>query len=185
MTAAGVIRGCEALIDGVGRAVSWVSLGLVLVMAGNVLLRYGFSTGSVAMQELEWHLMSPIALLGMSYAIQHEGHVRVDVLYGRMSPGAKRVIDVISFLLVAIVAALLVKISIPYVMLAHRLNEGSPNPGGLPWRFLLKSFIPLGFALLFIQSVAAMARVIALPDTLPASATAAASARISSQGTPA
>ncbi|UEM24681.1 TRAP transporter small permease subunit (plasmid) [Skermanella mucosa] len=172
MTGAGAIRACELLVEGIGRAVSWVSLALVLVMAGNVLLRYGFSTGSVAMQELEWHLMSPLALLGMSYAIQHEGHVRVDVLYGRMPALAQRIIEALSFLLVAVVAALLVKLSIPYVMLAYRLGEGSANPGGLPWRFLLKSFIPLGFALLFIQSLAGMARAVALPRprSLPHSA---------------
>ncbi|WP_207480016.1 TRAP transporter small permease subunit [Arenibaculum pallidiluteum] len=160
MLNASLVRGCELLVEGIGRAVSWVSLGLVLVMAGNVLLRYAFHTGSVAMQELEWHLMSPIAMLGMSYAIQHEGHIRVDVVYSRLPPGLQRIIEIVSYTMVAVVAALLVKLSIPYVLQSYAVGETSPNPGGLPWRFVLKGFIPLGFALLFVQSVGAALRTL-------------------------
>ena len=77
--------GIDRFIDLVGRATSWLALGLALVMGSNVLLRYGFSIGSIAMQELEWHIMVPICVFGISYALLHGEHVRVDVLFQYLS----------------------------------------------------------------------------------------------------
>ena len=75
----------DAFIDLVGRVTAWSSFALAIVMAGNVLLRYVLHTGSVWSQELEWHLMAPICLFGMSYALRHGEHVRVDVLFAGFS----------------------------------------------------------------------------------------------------
>jgi TRAP-type mannitol/chloroaromatic compound transport system permease small subunit len=146
------------LIDRIGRITAWCSLAIVLVMAYNVLLRYFFRTGSVAMQELEWHLMAPICMLGLSYAILKDGHVQVDILYGRFPPRLQAIIQFVSCVLVVIVVAILLKLSIPYVMQSYNIGEGSPDPGGLPRRWILKAMLPAGFALLLIQSVAAMLR---------------------------
>ena len=118
-------------IDRVGRITGWCAFALVLVMAFNVLLRYMFRTGSVAMQELEWHLMAPICMLGLSYAILHDGHVKVDILYGRFSPFVQKVIDLVSMLLVVTVVAILFWLSIPYVEQSYVIGEKSPDPGGL------------------------------------------------------
>ena len=82
----------DRFIDRVGRVTSWCAFALVCVMSFNVLLRYMFRTGSVAMQEMEWHLMAPICLLGLSYALLHDGHVKVDILYGRFSLRAQRIV---------------------------------------------------------------------------------------------
>lgn len=157
---AALARACEAVVDSCGLVSSWCSLAIVLVMAFNVLLRYAFSAGSVAMQELEWHLMAPIALLGMSYAILKDGHVRVDVVYARMSPRYRQAINALSHLLVLIFAAIMVLLSAPYVEQSFRIGEVSPDPGGLPHRYLLKSMIPLGFILLGIQAAGAALRAI-------------------------
>ncbi|MBP7065493.1 MAG: TRAP transporter small permease subunit [Ferrovibrio sp.] len=129
-------------------------------MAFNVLLRYGFHTGSVAMQELEWHLMAPVSLLCMAYAIKHEGHVRVDILYGRFSPHWQRIIEFISCLCAVALCAIIIKLSYGYVEQSYRIGEGSPDPGGLPYRFILKSMIPAGFTLLLLQSLAASLRAL-------------------------
>src|SRR4051812_11019018 len=134
MRTAALGRAADALdwfIDRIGRITGWCSLAIVLVMAFNVLLRYLFRTGSVAMQELEWHLMAPICMLGLSYAILKDGHVQVDILYGRMPERAKRVIDFISTVLVVAVVFILLKLSIPYVEQSYRIGERSPDPGGL------------------------------------------------------
>lgn len=157
---AALARACEAVVETCGLVTAWSSLALVLVMAGNVLLRYAFHTGSVAMQELEWHLMAPIALLGMSYAIHKEGHVRVDVLYARQSWRYRGTVDAISHLLVLTMAIIMVWLALPYVEQSFVIGEKSPDPGGLPYRFLLKSLIPLGFVLLGIQALAAMLRAL-------------------------
>lgn len=159
-------------IDRVGRITGWCAFGLVCVMSFNVLLRYMFRTGSVAMQELEWHLMAPICLLGLSYALLHDGHVKVDILYGRFSPKLQRLVDVVSMLLVCAVVAFLIYVSIPYVMQSYSIGETSPDPGGLSHRWMLKALLPLGFLLLLIQSVAAFLRALiayqAASDAAPA-----------------
>ncbi len=149
----GIARGIDATVDVIGRIAAWACFALVLVMAGNVLARYGFATGTVWAQELEWHLMSPIALIGMSYALRHGEHVRVDVLYGRFRPRTQAVIDVLSALAAIVVAALIIHFSLRYVGQSFAQNEGSANPGGIPYRWALKALIPVGFALLALQSV--------------------------------
>lgn len=144
----------DVFIDRVGRITGWCAFALVVVMASNVLLRYLFRTGSVAMQELEWHLMAPICLLGLSYALLHDGHVRVDILYGRFPERVRRLIDLVSMVLILILTAILIHLSIPYVEQSFRIGEKSPDPGGLTHRWIVKAMLPAGFALLFVQSMA-------------------------------
>ena len=86
----------ERCVDLIGRATSWLALVIVVLMAINVLLRYTFSEGSVWAQELEWHLLSPLILFGMSYALLHGEHVRVDVLYAGFSERNKLRVDLLS-----------------------------------------------------------------------------------------
>jgi TRAP-type mannitol/chloroaromatic compound transport system permease small subunit len=150
----------DTVIDRIGRVTGWCSLAIVLVMAFNVLLRYFFRTGSVAAQELEWHLMAPICMLGLSYAILKDGHVQVDILFGRFPPRLQRIIEFVSTVLVVIVIAILLKLSIPYVMQSYNIGEKSPDPGGLTHRWIVKAMLPAGFALVLIQSVAAMLRAL-------------------------
>lgn len=144
----------ERFIDFIGRCTSWLALVIVVLMAGNVLLRYLFHTGSVWSQELEWHLLAPLILFGMSYALLHGEHVRVDILYARFSPRNKIVVDLVSALLCIAISALVIWLSLNYVRQSFVIMEGSPDPGGLPYRFILKSLIPIGFALLIVQCIA-------------------------------
>ncbi|WP_430395912.1 TRAP transporter small permease subunit [Ferrovibrio sp.] len=153
-------RKLDFVVEHCGRLASWTGFALVLVMAFNVLLRYGFRTGSVAMQELEWHLMAPVSLLCMAYAIKHEGHVRVDILYGRFSPKMQQVVEFISCLAAVALCLIVIKLSYGYVEQSYRIGEKSPDPGGLPYRFILKAMIPAGFALLLLQSLAASCRAL-------------------------
>jgi TRAP-type mannitol/chloroaromatic compound transport system permease small subunit len=150
----------DTLIDRIGRVTGWCSFAIVVVMAYNVLLRYLFRTGSVAMQELEWHLMAPICMLGLSYAILKDGHVQVDILFGRFAERVQHLIRFLSTVLVVGVIAILLKLSIPYVMQSYNIGEQSPDPGGLTHRWVVKSMLPIGFALLLIQSIAAMLRAL-------------------------
>jgi len=144
----------DALSDVVGRGAAWLVLAIVLLMVGNVLLRYLFDTGSVWSQELEWHLLAPLALAGMSYAQRHGEHVRVDVLYARYGARGQAAVDLLAALLGLAFALFIVKVSLPYVQAAWSIDEGSPDPGGLPHRWLLKGLIPVGFALYALQSLA-------------------------------
>ncbi|MBY0613252.1 MAG: TRAP transporter small permease subunit [Beijerinckiaceae bacterium] len=150
----------DRVIDGIGRVTGWCAFALVLVMSSNVLQRYVFHTGSVALQELEWHLMAPICMLGLSYAILKDGHVQVDILYGRFPERLKRLVDLVSCILVVLVVGFLLKLSIPYVLQSYSIGESSPDPGGLSHRWMLKAMLPLGFILLLVQSLAAMLRAV-------------------------
>jgi TRAP-type mannitol/chloroaromatic compound transport system permease small subunit len=144
----------ERFVDRVGQAVSWLALVIVALMSVNVVLRYLFSVGSVWAQELEWHLLVPLILFGSSYALRHGEHVRVDIVYGRLSSRTKVMVDLLSSLLVIAISALFIWFSLHYVQQAYVIDEGSPDPGGLPHRYLLKALLPVGFALLLAQGVA-------------------------------
>jgi TRAP-type mannitol/chloroaromatic compound transport system permease small subunit len=144
--------GIDALIDAIGRITAWSSLALAAVMAGNVLLRYVFHTGTVWSQELEWHLMAPICLFGMSYALRHGEHVRVDIVFAGLSRKSKDFVEFVSALLLMAFSLIVIWLSISYVMQSWWIGEGSANPGGVPARYILKSLIPLGFALMFMQA---------------------------------
>ena len=108
--------GIDRFTDLVGRTTSWLALGLALVMGANVLLRYGFSIGFIWAQELEWHIMVPICLFGMSYAMLHGEHVRVDVLFASFTPRNKHLVDVITAILCMLFSLIVIKLSLHYVM---------------------------------------------------------------------
>ena len=146
--------GIDTFIDAIGRITAWSSFALALVMGGNVLLRYGFNTGSVWSQELEWHLLAPLVLIGMTYALNKGDHVRVDVLYARYSPRGQALVDFIAALLAIGMAVFVIRYSIPYVQQSLSIGEVSADPGGLTHRWLLKGLIPLGFALFALQAAA-------------------------------
>lgn len=145
----------DGAIGAIGRITAWTTFALVAVMATNVLLRYLFSTGSVWAQELEWHLMAPICLFGMSYVLGHGEHVRVDILYARFGPRTRHAVDLFSATVTIALAVIVIELSSRYVGQSFRIGEGSANPGGIPYRFILKSLIPVGFALLLVQASAA------------------------------
>jgi TRAP-type mannitol/chloroaromatic compound transport system permease small subunit len=158
----------EGVVRVFGVLAAWICVALVLLVAGDVFARYLFRTGAVWAQELQWHLISPIALFGMSYALLSGEQVRVDVLFERMSPTLQRIVEVIGGLLILMLGLLLILLSLPWVEMSYVRGEGSPNPGGLPYRFLLKSLIPLGFGLLAIQGLAhALRHAFALPPKAP------------------
>jgi TRAP-type mannitol/chloroaromatic compound transport system permease small subunit len=150
----GLAARIERAIDWVGRCTSWLALAIVALMSVNVVLRYLFSIGSVWAQELEWHLLVPLILFGSSYALLHGEHVRVDILYGKFSEKNKKYVNLFSALLVIAISALFIWFSLHYVEQSYVIDEGSPDPGGLPHRYLLKGLLPLGFALLLAQGIA-------------------------------
>lgn len=146
--------GIDAFIDAIGRITAWSSFALAAVMGGNVLLRYVFNTGTVWSQELEWHLMVPICLFGMSYALRHGEHVRVDVLFAGFTQKSKNFVELLSALILMAFSLIVIWLSINYVLQSWSIGEGSANPGGVPARYILKGMIPLGFALMFVQAFA-------------------------------
>jgi len=152
-----LICGIELFIEKTGRAISWLVLAMVLLICYDVAMRYLFQQGSVALQELEWHLFALLFLLGGAYTLKHDAHVRVDVLYQSryVSDNSRAWITILGTLLFLFPFCLLIVItSWPFVENAFFYNEGSPDPGGLPYRFILKSAILIGFAMIMLQGIA-------------------------------
>ena len=150
-------RWIENLSEWTGRLSAWLIPALVLLIAYDVLMRYLFHSGSVALQELEWHLFALVFLLGAAYTLKHDQHVRVDVLHHMawFTPRTKAWVDLFGTLVFLLpLCLLIIHASWPFVVNAYHYAEGSPDPGGLPWRFALKAAIPIGFTLLALQGVA-------------------------------
>lgn len=153
------VQRVEALIDGIGRATLYLTLIMIALVATNVLLRYSLSFGSVWAQELEWHLLAAVILFGMSYSLQRGDNVRVDVFYANFSPRRKFIVNVISNLLLLVIALIFIKLSVAYVAQSYSITESSPDPGGIPLRWIVKSLIPVGFGLIALHAVAATLRL--------------------------
>ena len=153
-----MLKATERFIDVVGRATSWLALAIVVLMATNVVLRYLFSYGSVWSQELEWHLLAPLILFAIAWAMQKGEHVRVDVAYTHFSARNKALVNIVSAVLCLAIAVLVVYLSLKYVQQSYVIDEKSSDPGGLTHRWVLKALIPLGFVLLALQSVAEIAK---------------------------
>lgn len=142
----------------IGLVFSWLVFAIILLMAVNVILRYSLSLGSVWAQELEWHLLVPLILLVMSWGVQSGDIARIDVYYADFSPAKKLMVDLLASGLTAMVCLLVIWFSLGYVEQSFSIMEQSPDPGGIPYRWVIKAFIPLGFFILLLQSAASFVR---------------------------
>lgn len=143
----------------VGTVVSYVAGLLVVVIFSDVAMRYMFNISYVFTQELEWHLFGFVFLMGAGYTLMRNAHVRVDIFYARLSARGKAWVDLVCSLAFLFPGCyVVIKTSIPFVITAFLTGEGSPDPGGIPHRFILKTCIPLGFMLFAMQGVSLFLR---------------------------
>lgn len=154
-----VIRQIEQVTEGAGLLGAWVLPVLVIVVVGNVILRYGFGLGLVELEELQWHLNAVTVMLCLAYAYRHDAHVRVDVLRDGWTKRRRAWLEAVGI----IIFLLPFTIGIGYFawgsfLYSWSVNEGSPMPSGLPMRYLVKLLLFVGFALLIAQALAALAR---------------------------
>ena len=148
-----------------GKCVSLLVIRLVFIVGYDVSMRYLFNSGSVAIQELEWHLFSIIFLFGSAYTLKHNEHVRLDILYNSklINERMRLWFDVLGTLIFLLPFCVLIIISAwPFVMQAYIHAEISPDPGGLPGRWLIKAAIPIGFFMLLIQGISELLKKVCL-----------------------
>lgn len=151
----------ENISEWTGRLTAWLVLAMVLLISYDVAMRYIFNSGSVALQELEWHLFALVFLLGAGYTLRHDEHVRVDIFYraARLNDRHRALIDLFGGLFFLLPFGLAIIVSAwPFVHNAYLYSEGSPDPGGLPYRWILKAGILAGFGLLLLQGIADIIR---------------------------
>lgn len=153
-------RVVDRFIGWVGEVASALWLVLVLVIVVQVVARYAFGTGSIAMEELQWHLYAIGFMLGLSFTDMRERNVRIDVLAERFSQRKRLWIEMFGLVLLFLPFTIFVMwAAIPFFWSSYQLNETSAAAGGLPYRWFLKSFIVTAFALLVLVGLSRLTRV--------------------------
>ena len=151
---ASIVTFIDNLNNNIGKGVSWLSGILVIVVCYDVFTRYFLRKSSVAVQEMEWHIFAVLFLIAAAYALKEDSHVRVDVLYTHLPPRGKAFINLLGCIVFLIpFAILIIWTSKGFVSMSWAIQETSPDPGGLPYRFLLKAMIPTGFVLVLLQGI--------------------------------
>ncbi|MCB0355309.1 MAG: TRAP transporter small permease subunit, partial [Bdellovibrionales bacterium] len=139
---------------------------LVFLTVEQVIARYFFQASSVALQELEWHLFGAAIMLSLAHTLKIEGHVRVDFLYGKFSSSVKNAINSLGLFLLIPTCFYLSLFCFEFALDSYQVDtvapspylpwvirgESSPDPGGLPARWLLQVTIPIGLVLLALQA---------------------------------
>ena len=164
-------RFIDALNEKIGLAVSWALMAAVLICSGNALIRYTFNISSNGWLEIQWYLFSTVFLLGASYTLRRNEHVRIDVIAGRFSKRTQVWIDLFGFVFFLLpMTGIILYLAMPYALLSLQSQEVSSNAGGLIlWP--AKALIPLGFFLLSLQGISeTIKRIGYLRGLVPASA---------------
>ncbi|WP_324732948.1 TRAP transporter small permease subunit [Pseudomonas paeninsulae] len=156
------------LIVAIGQASAWLWLAVLLVVLSNVFSRFVLARGSIALEELSWHLFGAAMMLALAYAVVRDDHVRVDVLREKFSLRLQAQIELAGIVLLALpVIGLMIDSLIPYAYTAFIYQEHSQAPSGLPYRFLFKSVLPLGLILVAIALVSRASRCSTLLFNFP------------------
>ena len=148
----------DRMIQKIGHLIAWSYVLLVLIIITQVVLRKGFSSGLIIFEELQWHLYAVGVMFGLSYAQTTNSHIRVDLFYSHFRAKTKNIIEILSilFMVLPFIAVIFIH-SLDFVAESYRINEHSESPSGLPFRWLIKSVIPLSMGLLsprcFISSL--------------------------------
>lgn len=179
----GCARGLDRLASGAGQLLGWFTLAMVLMQSAVVLLRYGFSGGSVALQDSVVYLHGAAFMLGLAYALYADAHVRVDVFYRNMSARGKAWVNAVGALVFLLPLCTFIAVgSWHFAAASWAVHEGSSSAGGLPGVYLLKSLIPLAATTLALAGLAQFFRALAQlmqvePATPPPAPTRKRSAR--------
>lgn len=149
----------DKIIVTAGDLASWLWPILVAVTVAQVILRYGFGQGSIMFEELQWHIYAVGFMIGLSYCADVDRHVRVDVIAEKWSPRTRGWIELAGLAFFLVPFAVIVAIEgVPYAKSAFDFGEVSAAPGGLPYRWILKSFIPIAMALLALTAFSRLTR---------------------------
>jgi len=155
-------RGIDALNEKLGVIADWLVLLSCLISAANAFSRYAFSISSNAWLEIQWYMFGALVLLGASYTLKKNEHVRVDIVYSNISTRRQIWIDIVGGLLFLLPATLILSyLSWPVFYNSFMQGEVSTNAGGL-LRWPIKIFLPLGFALLSLQGISELIKRVAI-----------------------
>ena len=151
----------DTFIDRLGSAVCWLNSILVLNIVVQVILRYALGEGKIWLEELEWHFYAVLLLVGLSYCLVSDTHVRLDIFYRKFSEAKREYVDLLGMLfLVLPLFTILFYHGLGFLGTAWHVNESSPHPLGLPYWWIIKSFIPLTMFLVIIAAASRIVRAV-------------------------
>ena len=151
----------DAFILWLGNAISWLNVVLVLVILAQVVLRYVFGLGQIFLEEAQWHLYAILVMFGIAYGVVDNAHIRMDLIYSNRSAKTKEWIELFGQVFFVMPFALILFIKgVDLVESAWRVNEGSPSPGGLPWRWAIKAVLPAAMLMYLLASISRSIRSI-------------------------
>ena len=154
-----LVKALDAFTETTGRWLAWLALGMAALTAFVVLLRYGFNIGSIAAQESVTYMHGALFMLGAAFTLKHGGHVRVDIFYRRFGPRTQAWINSLGAIVFLLpVCLFILGISWNYVTESWAIREVSPEPGGIPAVFLLKTLMLLLPFNLVLQGIAEILR---------------------------
>jgi len=154
-------RAIDWINQSIGKLCDWLVLLACLVSSVNAMLRYGYDTSSNAWLEAQWYMYAAIVMLGASYTLKKNEHVRVDILYMTLSRRGQIILDIAGTIVFMLPACILMGwLSWPFFMQSFSVNEWSSNAGGL-LRWPVKFLVPLGFALLTLQGISELIKRVA------------------------
>jgi TRAP-type mannitol/chloroaromatic compound transport system permease small subunit len=151
-----------------GKATTWLVLIVVLISAGNAVMRYAINWSSNAYLEIQWYLFSAIFLLCAGYTLLNNEHVRIDIISGRFTAKTRAWIDVAGIILFLFpMAYLFITLGWPFFMMSYNGGEMSANAGGLI-RWPVKLLLPIGFVFLLLQGISELIKRFAfIKDLIP------------------
>ena len=163
-------RAIDRLNALIGRAVARLGLAAVLIFAATATARYALNIGSNAWLEIQWYLNAAVFLLVAAYTLRRQEHVRIDVIFGRLSPRVQAWIDILGGIFMLLPAAVIIGwYSWPSLVNSWGIQEYSSDPGGLI-RWPVRLLIPVSFALLALQGISEIVKRIGfLKGVVPAS----------------
>jgi len=144
----------DIFTEWVGRLAGFTLLTLSLLIVYDAFSRYLFHSGSIALQELEWHLFDIVMMFSISYTLKYNQHVRVDIFYEHFTPKIKVFVDIFGILfLILPFSSIIIIYSIDFISLSISQLESSSDPGGLPFRYLIKSLMFFSFVMVVLQAI--------------------------------
>ena len=149
----------ENILVGVGKLGAWLSLPLIAIIMFDIISRKFFVLGSTKLQEMEWHLHAALFLLALGYAYLKNSHVRIEVIREGFSTKLKAILEVIGVVLFILpYTGLIIWFGIDFVSRSFGMNEVSSALTGLSHRWIIKSFVPMGMAFLWLAGISVLLR---------------------------
>lgn len=153
-------RPADALIRRIGRLSSYLWVVLIGVIATNVILRYVIGKGLIEFEEAQWHLYAAGFMLALAWGVESDNHVRIDVFSEHFRFRTKCWIELVGIIVALIPFVAFVSwYALPLIAYSFSVNEVSEAPGGLPYRWAIKAFLFIGFALLALAALSRLSRV--------------------------